>query len=525
MENSDPSLTSLYDLLVRMQEGSLSPDERKELESRLRDHPGERREFAEFFLLSSAIEESLDESAYSETTATTASGWRNPTSILWSAAALVAVSVIGYLALKAGDRDQTPPIATLVYAQDCEWLPGFGNPIEGQPLRPRKIGLKTGTAVIRFVGGAEILLNERAIVRLRNEGKGELIEGGVVVRAEEGANGFTLVTPSSRVVDLGTEFAARVKSDGKTEVHVLDGQVEYLEGETPKILTEGNAVEIESRAPAAQAVAFGAPRFSELMEASGPQPRADLMWAYDGFHYPEGQLPLASSTQGKGWTGPWRHRLPSEHRKPKTDNTPNLLEIVHGQLNVTWPVLGGKSGMLRLPPGHNVLVRELETPILTNEENVWYFSLMVREEDERVDPDSPGEHTRLTFRDSRDYFGETISFGHNLGFRPTVQVGSGSYRTSMTLMPPEQTTLWIGKVVSQKRGNDEIYFRVYGEEDVLGFTEPTAWHVVARDFSLDARLDRVLLTSAGRSARILDELRIGPTWRSVAPMKKKVPDS
>ncbi len=67
---------------------------------------------------------------------------------------------------------------------------------------------------------------------------------------------------------------------------------------------------------------------------------------------------------------------------------------------------------------------------------------------------------------------------------------------------------------------DVVYFRVYGEEDVLEYTEPSTWHVVTRDVDLNARLDLVLLSSECTTDRIIDELRIGPTWRSVAPIQQ-----
>ena len=63
--------------------------------------------------------------------------------------------------------------------------------------------------------------------------------------------------------------------------------------------------------------------------------------------------------------------------------------------------------------------------------------------------------------------------------------------------------------------------RVYGEQDVLGYAEPATWHVVTRGVELDAHLDCVLLSSEGKTSRIVDELRIGPTWRSVAPMREE----
>ncbi|MEM7015262.1 MAG: FecR family protein, partial [Verrucomicrobiota bacterium] len=405
------------------------------------------------------------------------------------------------------------PIATLLLAENCEWDEAIN---EGQRLAAGVVGLKSGTAVIRFDGGAELVLSGATEIELRNAGSGRLIRGDVIVRAVDGAEGFTLDTPASKVVDLGTEFAVRADASGRTELHVLDGRVRSR----GQVLEAGKAVRFDSAAAEPREVELNSPRFEEAVRKVAPKPRADLMTAYSGFHYPPGELPLSASTKGKGWAGPWRLRLPEERRRPEEQTTPNMLQIVHGQMNVTWPVPGGRLGMLEMPPGPTFYVRELKKPIPMDRRGVWFFSLMAHET-ERPEKRSAVrfEAVRLTFRSSDNYFGEALSFGHGQSFRPRVQVGDGIGFTSPLLSPAEQTTLWVGKVVSRSNGEDEIYFRVYGESDHLEYAEPAVWHVVTRDVDLNARFDRILLSSTGNAARIVDELRIGPTWRSVVPFK------
>jgi hypothetical protein len=246
-----------------------------------------------------------------------------------------------------------------------------------------------------------------------------------------------------------------------------------------------------------------------------------LLIAYEGFNYSPGVLPLAESTVGKGWAGPWRKRLPNERALPSEDSSPDQFEIVHGEMNVTWPVPGGRLGALKLAGGGVYYVRPMTKRIRLDRDGVTFFSLMVRETERRTQSDLPRERLRLTLRSSEDYEGEAISFGHGPGYRPVVSTGDGISHTSPLVLPPEQTTLWIGKIVSRAQGEDEVFFRVYGEEDVLDYAEPATWHVVTRDVELDANLDLVLLSSEGKTARLVDELRIGPTWRSVAPMAEQ----
>lgn len=408
-------------------------------------------------------------------------------------------------------------IATLLLAEDCLWDQPRP-PEEGQRLAQQQLQLLAGLAVIRFDGGAELVMSGAASVRLDTTARASLLHGEVIVRAEDGADGFELVTPASPLIDLGTEFAARVDRVGNTDVHVLDGRVEMRRGTESEVLSAGRRLRLPKSDQSVQPAKWHSKRFHEVLQAANPKPQPQRMWAYEGFHYDEGPLPLTKTTRGLGWAGPWRLRLPDERRLPDREESPKQFDIVHGQLNVTWPVPGGRLGMLQLPPGAAYYVRPLKRKIRLDRNGQTYFSLMVRET-ERTDSRGQRERLRLTFRSSQDYFGECLSFGHGPGYRPHVQSGPGVSHTSSLLLPIEETTLWVGKIVSRKHGDDEVYFRVYGESDELGYAEPATWHVVTRGTQLEAQLDRVLLSSNGTTSRVIDELRIGPTWRSVAPMK------
>ena len=131
---------------------------------------------------------------------------------------------------------EAPPIATLLLEEDCDWVSG-ADLGEGQRLAARTLELASGVAMIRFDGGAELVMTGEASLVLQSAGSAELRYGAVVIRAAEGAEGFELATPASPLIDLGTEFAVRVDRKGTTEVHVLDGEVEYLKGDGPDVLS------------------------------------------------------------------------------------------------------------------------------------------------------------------------------------------------------------------------------------------------------------------------------------------------
>ena len=233
---------------------------------------------------------------------------------------------------------------------------------------------------------------------------------------------------------------------------------------------------------------------------------------------PEGKYAPSEIIKGKGWAGPWRLRKQEEVSRHKEKDSTTDMQIVHGKLNVAWPVPGGRLGMLEAPPGKSFRVRPMKKAIDLGEESISYFSMMTHEP-ARVGKHPKHQGIRLTLRSSQDYWGQHLSFGISEKLRPHLNNGMGIWLKSAATLEARQSLLWVGKIMSRKNGDDEVTFRVYGEEDILDYAEPAEWHVVSRGFDMDAKLDLVLLTSNGAAPRIIDELRIGPTWRSVVPIR------
>lgn len=516
MNASEPhSDFELMRLFAAAQEDAITAEQLAALEERLKTDPEARKQYLRFTQLHALLEQFPPEVEVAGSVAPSELRLPMKAAFAWLVGAmLLAVTLTSMLYLMVRPEAAEQPIATLLLDDDCRWQgTAFA---EGQRIYHERIRLAQGTAVLRFEGGAELVLQGPGDLELLSPGSARLRSGKTVIRAVNGADGFTLITPNQKVVDLGTEFSVRVDSSGATELFVHEGEVEVGQA----VIPAGKGLRFEKANNARpQELAFHGTRFEDLIREIEPKPREDLMTAYAGFHYAPGNLPLSESTRGKGWAGPWRKRNADERRQPDHEKTPDYLRIVHGELNVTWPVPGGRLGMLEFPEGGSIYVRDLAKPITMQEDRVWYFSLMVLEPLPSDANPSDWEAMRLTFRASDDYFGESLSFGYGNRFQPKIQLGRGISFTSPLLTPDAQTTLWVGKIVSRRKGEDEIRFRVYGEADPLDYAEPSAWHVVTRDADLSARFDRVLLTCNGQEPRIVDELRIGPTWRSVVPFK------
>jgi hypothetical protein len=453
--------------------------------------------------------------------------------LIWSRGAIVrgflavAASLLILLSVRTFYTRIVPrvEIATLLAAENCSWDSEIPL-VEGQRLVASKVRLKSGLAVVRMDGGAEVVLRDRSHIDFLTPGSAKLHYGAAVVRAPEESAGFVMLTPASELCDLGTEFSVSVDNSGKTELSVFEGEVAVrplANNDTNRAtFAAGNAVRMETPRSAPQQIPSRGERFHEIIDNANLTSRWDLAYVHEGFAYKLGRTPLVDGTGGHGWAGPWRLRQASERRLIDRDASIDM-NIVEGKTNITWPVPNRDDGMLELPPGPSVLIRPMKRPIELNSDGVFYFSCIVREpfhpEPRRNDVDR--EAIRITFRSQSNYMGETISLGLSTTQVPRISTGQGVGVRASSQAPSDQSTLWIGKLIAQREGPDQVSFRIFGERDELGCFEPSQWDVVVRDLQLTASLDLLVLTSNGKSPRIVDEIRIGPTWRSVVPVPER----
>jgi hypothetical protein len=193
--------------------------------------------------------------------------------------------------------------------------------------------------------------------------------------------------------------------------------------------------------------------------------------------------------------------------------------IAFQKLAVPWPIRGGRAGMLEMPPGDNYRLRTLDQPINLAKDSVYYASMMMREEPlANPTPRTLRKSTaRLTLRCSADYWGDRVSFAFPRTRKPHIELAD-FIRFTGSPVPDGQSLLWTANIIARRQGEDEVYFRLYQEDDSLDIVEPAEWNIVSRGIQSDARLDLLVLTSTGPTRRWFDELRIGTSWRAVVPI-------
>jgi hypothetical protein len=305
------------------------------------------------------------------------------------------------------------------------------------------------------------------------------------------------------------------------DLHVMEGEVATKALEGPQASGLYTAGQSQRFSVGENDVAAGAgdtpPRFREVVASVHPKQRPDLMSVHESFRYEVGYYSPKDLGDGMGWNGPWRLLSDEERGPSRRPESSQTMEIVQSQLKVPWPIDGGRWGQLQMPPGLTIRARELAEPIDLATDQVVYFSMMTSEPMRPTNGKAESEAIRLTLRDSNNFMGPNLGFGMGQGEVPYINCSPGSSAMSPVSVPAGRSRVWVGKIICRSVGEDEISLRVYSEMEHLDFAEPSVWHVVSHGLDQHGSFGLLVLTSAGTGSRIVDEIRFGPTWRSVVP--------
>jgi len=114
------------------------------------------------------------------------------------------------------------PVGMITASADAQW----DVPINEQGLLyPRQLRLETGYAKIQMKKGSEVLIQAPSTIKLLTPNKLYLETGWLTAKVPKQARGFTVETPTSQILDYGTEFGVLVDSTSTAEVHVFAGKV------------------------------------------------------------------------------------------------------------------------------------------------------------------------------------------------------------------------------------------------------------------------------------------------------------
>jgi hypothetical protein len=157
-------------------------------------------------------------------------------STMVGAALLAIVTLGGGVWMRQNSRPtevEPETVARFADLRDSRWMDPTTQVSSGDAIRNgRRIELSSGSVEVLFNTGARLRIVGPTIVEPRTDNSVFLTLGEVHLVAETPeSKGFTVVTPTSRFVDISTAFSARVSPDGLSRLNVSEGEVDVvLEG-------------------------------------------------------------------------------------------------------------------------------------------------------------------------------------------------------------------------------------------------------------------------------------------------------
>jgi len=176
------------------------------------------------------------------------STFRFPRWVPWGIAAAAAlVALIAWLPHFNFARFSAGGYVTAMLVDEAEAV--FSQPrLPGEVrFEPGSYELKSGMVHLRFVNGADLVVEGPAQFTIRNASRTDLAAGRVRAIVPPTAHGFTVVTKEVAYEDVGTEFGLSMNAEtGESLMHVFDGQVNLRSGDALGSLLrsvfEGNSV-------------------------------------------------------------------------------------------------------------------------------------------------------------------------------------------------------------------------------------------------------------------------------------------
>jgi hypothetical protein len=155
--------------------------------------------------------------------------------------------------------------AMLGRLSDCVWTDGAKRIRVGEDIpADTMIDITSGLAQLVFESGAEVVVKGPCRLQVANSMLCRLQAGSVTAEVPHRAAGFTIRGPASEVIDLGTRFGYSVGDNGKSEVHVFQGEVISRE-----LDDSGSVIGKEIRLKEKQAILFpGAKRQAQRLAAN-----------------------------------------------------------------------------------------------------------------------------------------------------------------------------------------------------------------------------------------------------------------
>lgn len=252
MNQQNNQYETLFELLGALCNQSMTAEQHQKLENILAEDAEARQHYFNYLDLHLNLEQLHDERPESEfefhvsnsvmQTSQTKQFTGNTlksSQAVWGLVSLICLTlVIGMLYLNQNsstpqqlsqtvNQTKKNPVAKVTQTASIRFAEGAPVLKVGSPIDPgQEYAISEGQIQLVFWNGAEVILTGPAVFESERVEHLAVRYGSCSVYAPEGAEGFTVETPLSNVVDFGTRFAINVSETGNTDVQVIEGETD-----------------------------------------------------------------------------------------------------------------------------------------------------------------------------------------------------------------------------------------------------------------------------------------------------------
>jgi len=256
---SVPPYPDLDELIQRLLDDQIEPDEMQRLAKAIREDPRVRDYYVDSLLASAVIrrssqvtgELSRSDLIRAMSSSTGRGGLGRVRRRFYAVAAVLMLAALLWASLQVfRPTAPGPAIGVLADTYNAKW--GSPRPRPGEPLHVGVYNLREGAAKMDLDRGTSLAIEAPCQIELRSADEAVLRGGRLIAAVPPQARGFRVRTRTALITDLGTEFGLIAHEDGSTEAHVLKGRIAVAldpnrSGRTASlVVNEGQAAAVDA---------------------------------------------------------------------------------------------------------------------------------------------------------------------------------------------------------------------------------------------------------------------------------------
>ena len=234
---------------------------------------------------------------------------------------------------------------------------------------------------------------------------------------------------------------------------------------------------------------------------------SDELIAYDDFRYQAGNI-LGDKNGGYGFAAGWAGNA------DLTGLANPIMEASDLHYTDSPFVIEGDRRPVFFNFAGGSMARQFNTPMDLGEDETYYFTLLVRQDNISTDEENATEELKVAFLDGVT---EVAAFGVQGDESYFVENAGQRLATAGDQLTKGTTHYLVGKIEASSGSFDQLFFSAFQSGELVPETEAGMTWTLAGTTSMSSSslLDRLMITAGNRATWVLDDLRVGTRFADV----------